>query len=290
MSENQQHQPHKSPVVENKKVVIENSYGEKLVGILHETGSSELVIICHGFRSSKDRIPMVNIALAFEREGISAFRFDFAGNGESEGSFQYGNYRREAQDLRAVVEHFQAKERRIVAIIGHSKGGNAVLLYASRYNDIQTIVNIAGRFNLRRGIEGRLGKDFEEKIKQHGFIDVKNRRGKTEYRVTEKSLMDRLETDTRAACQTIPQSCRVLTVHATLDEMVPVEDATEFAKFIPNHSLCIVEGADHEFTKHQSELNSIVLSFVKACLHKHEVSSSPCFSCCRTKQFIDSRL
>lgn len=290
MSENHQHQPLKSPLVENKKVIVENHHGEKLVGILHETGSNELVIICHGFRSTKDRIPMVSLAFAFEKEGISAFRFDFAGNGESEGSFQYGNYHREAEDLRAVVEYFQAKQRCVVAIIGHSKGGNAVLLYASRYNDVQTVVNIAGRFDLKRGIKGRLGKDFQEKIKQHGFIDVRNRRGKLEFRVTEKGLMDRLETDARAACQTITPSCRVLTVHGTLDEMVPVKDATEFAKHIPNHNLRIVEGADHEFTKHQSELCSIVLCFVKTRLHKNEVLSSPCSSCCRNKPFIDSRL
>lgn len=95
-------------VVEHKRVVIESTHDEKLVGILHEMGSPELVIICHGFRSSKvrnfdlenylcnvrdiilnfcvpsasqDRIPMVNLAAAFEKEGISAFRFDFAGNG-----------------------------------------------------------------------------------------------------------------------------------------------------------------------------------------------------------------
>lgn len=52
-----------------------------------------------------------------------------------------------------------------------------MLLYASRYNEIETVVNIAGRFNLRRGIEGRLGKDFQEKIELHGFIDVVNRKG-----------------------------------------------------------------------------------------------------------------
>lgn len=40
-------------MVENEKVIIENHHGEKLVGILHETGSNELVIICHGFRSTK---------------------------------------------------------------------------------------------------------------------------------------------------------------------------------------------------------------------------------------------
>ncbi|XP_073042576.1 uncharacterized protein [Primulina eburnea] len=164
-------------LTELKRVIIHNSYGENLMGILHETRSEELVIICHGFRSSKDRIPMANLAFAFEREGISAFRFDFTGNGESEGSFQYGNYNREAEDLRDVVKHFRAAKRFVTAVVGHSKGGNAVLLYASRYNYVETVVNIAGRFNLRRGIEGRLGKDFQEKIKLHGFIDVVNRKG-----------------------------------------------------------------------------------------------------------------
>lgn len=41
---------------------------------------------------------------------------------ESEGSFQYGNYSREAEDLRAVVEHFKGEQRFIAAVIGHSKG------------------------------------------------------------------------------------------------------------------------------------------------------------------------
>lgn len=33
--------------------MIQNDHGEKLVGILHDTGSDELVIVCHGFQSSK---------------------------------------------------------------------------------------------------------------------------------------------------------------------------------------------------------------------------------------------
>ena len=61
---------------------------------------------------------------------------------------------------------------------------------------------------------------------------------------------------------------RVLTVHGSMDTMVPVEDAYEFNKFIPNHKLYIVEGADHEFTSHQNELASIVLSFIKNDFHQ----------------------
>lgn len=196
-------------------------------------------------------------------EGISAFRFDFAGNGESEGSFQYGNYRREAEDLRAVVQHFRRENRVISAVIGHSKGGNVVLLYASKYNDVHTVVNISGRFNLEKGMEGRLGKDFLLRLKQHGYIDVFNRKGKYEYRVTEESLKDRLTTDNHAVCLLIQQECRVLTVHGSMDKIVPAEDALEFAKFIPNHKLHIIRGANHEYTSHQGELTSVVLDFLR---------------------------
>lgn len=249
--------------VQQRRVVIENNHGEKLSGILHETGSKQLVIVCHGFQSSKERIPMVNLAAALEKEGISAFRFDFAGNGESEGSFQYGNYRREAEDLRAVVQHFRRENRVISAVIGHSKGGNVVLLYASKYNDVHTVVNISGRFNLEKGMEGRLGKDFLLRLKQHGYIDVFNRKGKYEYRVTEESLKDRLTTDNHAVCLLIQQECRVLTVHGSMDKIVPAEDASEFAKFIPNHKLHIIKGANHEYTSHQGELTSVVLDFLR---------------------------
>lgn len=36
-----------------EKIIIPNRHGEKLVGLLHETGSRELVILCHGARSHK---------------------------------------------------------------------------------------------------------------------------------------------------------------------------------------------------------------------------------------------
>lgn len=52
-----------------------------------------------------------------------------------------------------------------------------VLLYAAKYKDVQTVVNISGRFFLERGIEGRLGKDYFKRIKENGFIDVSNRKG-----------------------------------------------------------------------------------------------------------------
>ncbi|XP_039051046.1 uncharacterized protein LOC120192328 isoform X2 [Hibiscus syriacus] len=259
------------PVIEQRRVIIPNKHGEKLVGLLHEAKSKEIVVLCHGFRSRKDYNTMTNLAAALEKEGISVFRFDFAGNGESEGSFQYGNYYREADDLHAVIQHFSGENRVVSAILGHSKGGNVVLLYASKYQDIRTVINVSGRYDLKRGIAERLGEDFMEIIKD-GHIDVKNDTGGVEYRVTEKALMDRLETDMRKACLKIDKLIRVWTVHGSADEVIPLEDALEFAKIIPNHQIHIIEGANHGYTSHQTELASAVVKFIKSALQQDEIA------------------
>ncbi|PNT70801.1 hypothetical protein BRADI_2g18431v3 [Brachypodium distachyon] len=156
---------------------------------------------------------------------------------ESEGEFQCGNYQKEAEDLRSVVSYLSEQKYDIIALVGHSKGGNAVLLYASMYPDVPAIVNISGRFALEHG-------EFE-------------------YRVTEESLRDRLSTDTLLSSRSISKNCRVLTVHGSKDETVPARDALMFAANIPNHELHIVAGANHWYTGHEQELTSLVLDFIR---------------------------
>ena len=62
--------------------------------------------------------------------------------------------------------------------------------------------------------------------------------------------------------------CSVLTVHGSDDTIVRVKEASEFAKIIPNHKLHVVKGANHGFSKHQDELISVVLSFIKEPLNQ----------------------
>ncbi|CAN8278072.1 unnamed protein product [Cochlearia groenlandica] len=312
----------KLSVCAQEKIVITNSHNEKLVGLLHETGSREIVVLCHGFKSNKKDKSISNVASALEKEGITAFRFDFSGNGyvflfvasfflnfrdaspwlccfrESEGDFYYGNYIHEADDLHSVIQHFSNTNRVVTVILGHSKGGDVVLLYASKYHNVPNVINLSGRYHMEKGIAERLGDDFLERIKKEGFIDVKGGivncssafptsvsyhdnflvsllkcrcffTGRSGYRVTEESLMERLNTDMHEASLKIDKECMVLTIHGSEDELIPVEDAKEFAKIIPNHKLEIVEGADHSYTKHQSEMVSKVVEFVKAVIAKN---------------------
>ncbi|CAO2211699.1 unnamed protein product [Urochloa humidicola] len=89
--------------------------------MLHHGGSNKVVVLCHGFAACKDDSIMIDLASALTRQGISVFRFDFSGNGASEGEFQYGNYRKEADDLHSVVSYLYHEKYDVTAIVGHSK-------------------------------------------------------------------------------------------------------------------------------------------------------------------------
>ncbi|KAI3944184.1 hypothetical protein MKW98_016414 [Papaver atlanticum] len=248
-----------------ERVIIKNKYGEKLVGVLYETSSKEVIILCHGSADKKECPVNWNLTDALTKEGISVFCFDFSGNGESEGTFEYGNYNKEADDVHYVVMYFSGLQRVIGGILVHSKGGDSVLVYASRYHDVATVVNVCGRFKMERGTEDVLGKDYMERIKEKGFLDFEGDEG-IQYRVTEESLS--LSTDMHAICLSIATDCRVLTVHGSFDKCIPVEEAFEFAKVISNHKLHIIEGADHGYSNHQSELVKVVIEFIMERLRR----------------------
>ncbi|KAD6795201.1 hypothetical protein E3N88_06097 [Mikania micrantha] len=211
---------------------------------------------------------MVELCFALEKQGISAFRFDFSGNGESEGIFQFGNYLKEVDDLHAVIRHFTAANRVVSTIIGHIylenlfAGGNVVVLYASLHHDIKKVINVSGRYKMDRGVEEILGKNYLERAKKDGVIEFKSITGLL-LRATYESIMERLNTNMHKAGLKIDPACSVLTVHGSVDEIIPVEDALEFAKIIPNHELKIIEGADHRYDKHRGELASVVLGFIR---------------------------
>lgn len=52
-----------------------------------------------------------------------------------------------------------------------------VLLYASKYRDIKTVVNLSGRYDFKQGLEQFLGKKFMERIRKEGFIQWKTKSG-----------------------------------------------------------------------------------------------------------------
>lgn len=76
------------------------------------------MVLCHGFASHKDGFHFPQIAKQLSQRSVGSLRFDFAGNGESEGTFEFGNYFAEAEDLRSAVQFLRDKGHKVVAIVG----------------------------------------------------------------------------------------------------------------------------------------------------------------------------
>lgn len=47
---------------------------------------------------------------------------------------------------------------------GHSKGGTVVLMYANKYGDVENVVNLSGRFDMRQGLHLKFGKNIVEEV------------------------------------------------------------------------------------------------------------------------------
>lgn len=83
-----------------------------------------LVIIMHGFMSSKKMYPVPDLASALAKEGIASVSLDFNAHGRSEGDFVNMTIANEIRDARAVLEYVRTLPFVSgIAFAGHSQGG-----------------------------------------------------------------------------------------------------------------------------------------------------------------------
>lgn len=105
-----------------QKHFIEVENGEKVAAVHHEADSDRWVFFCHGFGSNKEGSYEKRCGRIVE-EGWNAVRFDFRGNGESDGEFIDQSLSSRIADLKAVVEHFEPEK---YVLFGSSFGGKVV--------------------------------------------------------------------------------------------------------------------------------------------------------------------
>ncbi|KAJ3107689.1 hypothetical protein HDU96_007821 [Phlyctochytrium bullatum] len=206
-----------------------------------------IIILCHGMLAHKNSLFFPHLAESLLP--ISTFRFDFGGTGESSGD-PHPTYWDNAVDLEEVVDQFVLRNWRIHAIIGHSRGGNVVILYALKHPRVpRFIVNISARFEIDEGLRTRF-KDQLEVIKEKGYfeIEVRKRTGVEKVKSYVKLAdWEQLDKEVRQV-QGLPRNLSFLTCHGLSDTVVPPTDAAHFASRIPTHTLQLIRGADHNFS------------------------------------------
>mmetsp|Transcript_15137 Transcript_15137/g.23858 ORF Transcript_15137/g.23858 Transcript_15137/m.23858 type:complete len:316 (+) Transcript_15137:2-949(+) len=203
--------------------------------------SRSLLIISHGLLSTKESGTIRGLS---ERlSSINTCRFDFGGNGKSGGEFLYGGYEREISDMKAVISFLRENGWDVKAILGHSKAGTCVLQYGARYDDVDLIINLSGRYHLTAQAKGRFTEEQIQQLEQEGSFLWEA--GGKQYPVTQQDFEERRQIDV-SLVQNIKRA-KVLTIHGSEDATIPVADAYEWGNLIENHSLEVIEGASHSF-------------------------------------------
>lgn len=85
---------------------------------------------------------MTRLASALAHDGIAAFRFDFTGRGESDGDFAKKTLSGNVSDVVRAATTLIEMGFGPCGMIGHSLGGAAVLLAASRVKTVRSVVTI----------------------------------------------------------------------------------------------------------------------------------------------------
>lgn len=104
------------------KHFIEVENGEEISAVHHDAETDRWIFFCHGFGSDKEGSYEMRCERAVE-EGWNAVRFDFRGNGESDGDFIDQTLSSKMKDLKTVIDFFDPQE---YVLFGMSFGGKVV--------------------------------------------------------------------------------------------------------------------------------------------------------------------
>ena len=112
--------------------------GHKIAGILATPGekTDRIAVLCHGFLSHKNSKTNQALTALLLPQGIGTFRFDFFGQGESEGPFERITVSLAVGQALAGLDLMSSKGYRKLALVGSSFGGLVALLAAAQHPPI----------------------------------------------------------------------------------------------------------------------------------------------------------
>ena len=133
------------------KTAFDNGRGQRLSAILDRPVDDRPIayaIFAHCFTCSKTYKAVRYISRALAAEGFAVLTFDFTGLGESEGEFADTSFTSNVDDVVAAADYLTGAYGAPTVLIGHSLGGAAVMMAASRIPSAAAVVTIAAPASL----------------------------------------------------------------------------------------------------------------------------------------------
>lgn len=258
-----------------RKVKFKNSKGKKLSGILHlptaKNQSNPCVLICHGFLASKEFKFIPKLAERLCKEGFTVLRFDFTGNGESEGQLSEGTLTQAVSDLKSALDFVSALtkiDNEKIYVIGHSMGAATGIITASEDTRIKKMISIASPVNVER-----FEKNYQEIIRKINFRIPTSALAALEKLLITKVAFEMIKDAKKynilnaAAKLSIP----TFIIGAEKDSLVPLSETEQIYRALQTKqkSMMIMPGTKHIFAEESDDknLSENILPFI-ASQHK----------------------
>ena len=101
--------------------------------------SSAVIVLCHGFLSGKNSTTNKTLTRLLNEAGFATFRFDFFGQGESEGLFEDITVSHAVGQAHEAVAIMRSGGYDTVGLVGSSFGGLVAILTAAKRQDIASL-------------------------------------------------------------------------------------------------------------------------------------------------------
>lgn len=247
-----------------EKIFFKNSKGDRLCGILSnptkDKGKS-IIILCHGFSTSKNSGTYVSLEQILNKTDISTFRFDFYGHGESEGKFEDITTSEAVNDILNAIKLLKRLGYTKIGLMGGSFGGIASIMAASKTNDLFVLALKSPVSNFEeKEIMTKTKKELEEWKRKGYKYYISGDGGKLRLNYTFAEDFKNNNGYQAARKIKIP----TLIVHGDKDESVPIEQSKKIASIIRDCRLEIIKGADHLYSEpeHRERMLNLISKFI----------------------------
>lgn len=232
-------------IMKRTKLDIRNKKGNKLSASLELPANRKphfYAIFAHCFTCNSTSEAVRNISRTLTNYGFGVVRFDFMGLGRSEGEFAESHFSGNVNDLISVSDYLNEHFKAPLLLIGHSLGGAAAIVAASRLENIKAVATIgapASVSHAKRLFSEQVNLQSKETVE----VNIEGR----PFKIDAEFVKDFDKTDLLAIVKSLKKPLMIM--HAPLDKSVGVENARELYHhaFHPK-SFISLDDADHLLT------------------------------------------
>ena len=229
--------------MKSTKLNIQNVKGFQLQAYLELPANEKpknYAIFAHCFTCNSTLKPVKNISRALTSHGFGVVRFDFTGLGKSEGEFADSYFSANVDDLLAVSDYMKEHYQAPSLLVGHSLGGAAVIVAASKLESVKAIATIGAPATTEH-VKKHFSHHVNE-IAEKGDVEVNI--GGRPFKINQEFVDDFDKTDLPEITKSLRKP--ILIMHAPFDKVVGIENAHQL--YLAAHhpkSFISLNDADH---------------------------------------------